>query len=49
MSCHLTTSEPQNSLIKARELTKQKYNITHTTIQVELDTDKINVCKGNKH
>ena len=49
MSCHLTTSEPQNSLIKARELIKQKYNITHTTIQVELDTDKINVCKGNKH
>ena len=49
MSCHLTTTDPQNSLIKARELIKKKYNITHTTIQVELDSDKIKICKGNKH
>ena len=39
MSCHLTTSEPQNSLLLANELIKKKYNITHTTIQVELNKD----------
>ena len=45
MSCHLTTSEPQKSLIDARELIKKNYNITHTTIQVEIN----NKCKGNLH
>lgn len=49
MSCHLTTSDPQTSLKLARSLIKKKYNITHTTIQVELDTEKLNVCKGNLH
>ena len=39
MSCHMTTSEPQNSLLLASELMKKKYNITHTTIQVELNKD----------
>ena len=39
MSCHLTTSEPQNSLVLARDLIKKKYNITHTTIQVELNKE----------
>ena len=45
MSCHLTTSEPQKSLIDARDLIKKNYNITHTTIQVEIN----NKCKGNLH
>ena len=49
MSCHLITSDPQNSLITAREIVKKKYNITHTTIQVELSTKKKNKCKGNLH
>ena len=49
MSCHLITSDPQNSLIKSRELIKKKYNITHTTIQVELNDDKKRKCKGNRH
>ena len=48
MSCHLTTSDPQNSLVLARELIKKKYNITHTTIQVEFSKSK-NKCKGNLH
>ena len=50
MSCHLTTSEPQKSLILARELIKKKYNITHSTIQVELNKGNIKkVCTGNLH
>jgi cation diffusion facilitator family transporter len=49
MSCHLTTSEPQNSLIEARELIKKKYNITHTTIQVEINKENKKICKGNLH
>ena len=48
MSCHLTTTDPQNSLILARNLIKKKYNITHTTIQVELNNNKIK-CKGSLH
>lgn len=46
MSCHLITSDPQNSLIAAREIVKKRFNITHTTIQVELNKNK---CKGNLH
>ena len=49
MSCHLTTSEPQNSLVEARELIKKKYNITHTTIQVEINKENKKICKGNLH
>ena len=49
MSCHLTTSEPQNSLILASDLIKKKYNITHTTIQVELNKDNKKKCKANLH
>lgn len=49
MSCHLITSDPQNSLITAREIIKKRYKITHTTIQVELDKKNKNRCKGNLH
>jgi cation diffusion facilitator family transporter len=47
MSCHLITSEPQDSLLLANELVKKKYNITHTTIQVELNKDNKEICKEN--
>ena len=51
MSCHLTTSEPQISdvLSRARELIKKKYNITHSTIQVELNKNNKKKCRGNLH
>ena len=49
MSCHITTSDPQNSLVLARDLIKKKYNITHTTIQVELNKKNKKKCKGNIH
>jgi zinc transporter 2 len=40
LSCHLTSNNPQISLKKARKLIKEKYKITHSTIQVELDSEK---------
>ncbi len=48
MSCHLTTSDPQNSLVLATDLIQRKYNIYHSTIQVESNKDN-KKCKGNKH
>ena len=47
MSCHLITSEPQKCLVAARDMIRDKYNITHTTIQVEIQNK--NKCKGNLH
>ena len=47
MSCQLFTSDPQNSLVLARELLKKKYKITETFIQVELSKSKKNKNKGN--
>ena len=49
MSCHLTTNEPQKSLVLARDLIKKKYGITHSTIQVELNKENKKKCKGNLH
>ena len=49
MSCHLVTDEPQKSLVLARDLIKKKYNITHSTIQVEINKGNKNSCKGNLH
>ena len=49
MSCHLTTSEPQKCLVAARDMIKKKYNITHTTIQVEINKENKKKCKGNLH
>ena len=40
LSCHLTSNNPQISLKKARKLIKNKYKISHSTIQVELDSEK---------
>ena len=48
MTCHLKSSTPQQSLLKATELMAKKYNITHTTIQVE-DSNLNNMCKQNLH
>ena len=51
MSCHLITEEPQKSLVAARDVIKKRYNITHSTIQVELYKKSKNkqVCSGNLH
>ena len=50
MSCHLITNEPQKSLVLARDFIKKKYGITHTTIQVELNTDdNKKKCKASFH
>ena len=47
LSCHLMASDPQNTLIKLREFLKNKYNITHSTIQVELNNGKKRKTKDN--
>jgi zinc transporter 2 len=49
MTCHLKSSTPQISLLKATELMAKKYNITHTTIQVEDSNHDNNICKQNLH
>jgi cation diffusion facilitator family transporter len=49
MSCHLTTNEPQKSLVLARDLIKKKYGITHSTIQVELNKVNKKQCKSSFH
>ena len=49
MSCHLTTNEPQKSLVLARDLIKKKYGITHSTIQVELNKENKKQCKSSFH
>ena len=50
MSCHLITNEPQKSLILARDFIKRKYGITHSTIQVELKSEKNNKkCNESLH
>ena len=38
MSCHLTSNDPHTALQKATQICKNKYGITHTTIQIELAT-----------
>lgn len=50
MTCHLISTSPQISLKKARDMIKTKYNITHSTIQVELDTEKLeHSCRHDLH
>ena len=46
MSCHITTDQPQKSLVAARDIIKKRYNITHSTIQVELTKHS---CPEKKH
>lgn len=50
LSCHLSSDCPQVALKKARKLIKQKYKITHSTIQVEENTGKNVIdCKHDLH
>lgn len=50
LSCHLTSTSPQISLKKAARLIKNKYGISHSTIQVELDSDKFkDECRHDLH
>ena len=41
LCCHLKTFDSQNPLDEAKELIKNKYNITHTIIQIESETEKL--------
>jgi len=51
MSCHLQSGFPGVALVKATKLCKQKYNISHTTIQVEPTEDGSAVldCSNSLH
>ena len=50
LSCHLSSDSPQITLKKARKLIKEKYKITHSTIQVEENTGKNVIdCKHDLH
>lgn len=50
LSCHLSSACPQVTLQKARKLIKKKYQITHSTIQVEENTGKNVIdCKHDLH
>lgn len=40
LNCHIISLNPQTSLLLSRDLIKQKYNLTHITIQVELGKRK---------
>jgi zinc transporter 2 len=45
MSCHLVSICPQETLKFAADLCRKKYNITHSTIQVESTDNKMkNAC-----
>lgn len=48
MTCHMKTSTPQVSLVKATKLLQTKYGITHVTIQVE-EEDHPEDCKQTLH
>lgn len=48
MTCHLKSTTPQTTLLKAKELMMKKYEISHTTIQVEGD-DHPEECKQTLH
>jgi zinc transporter 2 len=50
LSCHLISSVPQDSLKAARKHLKAKYKITHSTIQVELDSGDVREdCSHDLH
>lgn len=50
LSCHLISSLPQDSLKAARNHLKAKYKITHSTIQVELDSGDVREdCSNDLH
>ena len=41
MSCHIICSDPQNVFSLARDVLNQKYNIKHSTFELELNDDKL--------
>lgn len=50
LSCHLISSLPQDSLKLARNHLKTKYKITHSTIQVELESGDVrDECSHDLH
>jgi zinc transporter 2 len=48
LSCHLSSDTPQITSRKARKLIKNKYKISHSTIQVEDKNNKFD-CKHDLH
>ncbi len=49
LSCHMTSVDPQTTLKEARKLVKNKYKITHSTIQVEDESDEMSDCSHDLH
>jgi zinc transporter 2 len=49
LSCHITSTDPQTTLKEARKLIKNKYKITHSTIQVEDDSEEMSDCSHDLH
>ncbi len=49
MTCHLISTTPQESLMKACAMIKEKYRIDHSTIQVEEEKDDMSDCKQTLH
>ena len=50
MSCHLVSENPEDSLKEATEITKNKYKIKHSTIQVEsFNTGVKHDCEHDLH
>jgi zinc transporter 2 len=49
LSCHLISNNPQISLSKAAKLLKNKYGISHSTIQVEINDKALHDCTHDLH
>jgi zinc transporter 2 len=49
LSCHLISNNPQVSLSKATKLIRDKYKITHSTIQVEINDKELHDCTHDLH
>jgi len=50
MSCHLVSTNPQESLKEASDICRNKYKIKHSTIQVESNNKQINHdCNHDLH
>jgi zinc transporter 2 len=49
LSCHLISNNPQISLSKATKLIRDKYGITHSTIQVEVNDKELHDCTHDLH
>jgi zinc transporter 2 len=49
LSCHLISNNPQISLSRATKLIRDKYKITHSTIQVEINDKELHDCTHDLH